>query len=190
MSNQNRFTRLRAAFRNSLAWGAIWATFGSGVATIMRLADGIPLGRAVLDGIGMGVRIGVVGAIAGAAFFAFIGVVYRGKRLAEISWVRFGVGATVLAGLFVPAFLQTMNVLTGGEMVPWHLVFDDLVLSAVFGGITAAGTMILAQRDEAAHPVTVEELLDRMERESLGVGDPAFYKKAERSRSAESAESP
>src|SRR4051812_18400439 len=114
MSNENRFTRWRAAFRNSIAWAAIWGTLGSGVATVMRLADGIPFGRALLDGIGMGVRIGVVGAIAGAAFFAFIGVVYRGKRLAEISWVRFGIGATVLVGLFVPAFLQTMNLLTGG----------------------------------------------------------------------------
>jgi hypothetical protein len=69
--------------------------------------------------------------------------------------------------------------------VPWHLVLDDSIYSALFGGITAAGTMILAQRDEAAHPVTVEELLDRMERESLGAGGATGYRKAERTRSAE-----
>jgi hypothetical protein len=78
-----------------------------------------------------------------------------------------------------------MNLLSGDGLVPWHLVADDLVLSAVFGGITAAGTMILAQRDEAAHPVTVQQLLERMERESLGAGEPTEYRKAERSRSAE-----
>jgi hypothetical protein len=133
----------------------------------------------------MGFRIGVVGAITSAAFFAFISVAYRGKRLAEISWMRFGIGGFIVAGLFVPGFLQMMNLLTGGSLVPWHLVLDDFLLSAVFGGITAAGTMILAQRDEAAHPVTVEELLYRMEQDSVGAGEPIGYRKAERSRSAE-----
>ena len=185
MPNENRFTRLRATFRNSLVWGVAWGTFGSAVATVMRMIDDIPFGNALLDGLGMGIRIGFVGALAAAAFFAFISVVYRGKRLSEISWLRFGVGGSVVAGLFVPAFLQTMNLVSGGGLVPWHLVFDDLVLSAVFGGITAAGTMIIAQRDEAAHPVTVQELLERMERESLGAGGATGYQKPERSRSAE-----
>jgi hypothetical protein len=31
--------------------------------------------------------------------------------------------------------------------------------------------MLLAQRDEARNPVRVQQLLDRMERESLGAGD-------------------
>ncbi|HEX2601028.1 MAG TPA: hypothetical protein VHL32_02860, partial [Gemmatimonadaceae bacterium] len=167
MSNESRFFRLRAAVRNSVVWGVAWGAIGTVAATAMRLIDKIPLGHAVLDGIGMGIRIGVMGGIAGAAFFAFISLAYRGKRLSEISWVRFGVGGAVLAGLFVPAFLQTMNLLSGGNMVPWHLVTDDMFFSAIFGGITAAGTMILAQRDEAAHPVTVEELLERMERDAL-----------------------
>jgi hypothetical protein len=85
----------------------------------------------------------------------------------------------------VPGFLQMMNLLTGGSLVPWHLVLDDLLLSAFFGGITAAGTMIIAQRDEAAHPVTVEQLLDRMEQESLDAGGAIEYRKAERTQSAE-----
>ena len=105
--------------------------------------------------------------------------------LSEISWLRFGIGGAVLAGLFVPSFLQTMNLLTGGGLVPWSLVFDDAVYSGLFGGITAAGTMILAQRDEAKHPVTVEDLLERMERQSLAAGEATAYRKVERSRSAE-----
>jgi hypothetical protein len=185
MPNEKRFTRLRATFRNSLVWGVVWGGLGSVIATAMRLIDKIPFGYAVLDGIGMGIRIGFMGAIAGAAFFAFISVAYRGKRLSEISWLRFGLGASIVVGLFVPAFLQTMNLLSGGPLVPWHLVFDDLILSAVFGGITAGGTMLLAQRNEAAYPVTVEQLLDRMESESLGAGEPTGYRKAERSRSVE-----
>jgi hypothetical protein len=45
--------------------------------------------------------------------------------------------------------------------------------------------MALAQRDEAAHPVTVQDLLERIERESLGAGEVAEYRKSERSRSVE-----
>ncbi|MFL5488547.1 MAG: hypothetical protein ACJ8AJ_08700 [Gemmatimonadaceae bacterium] len=185
MPNEKRSTRLRGMFRNSVVWGVVWGTLGTAVATTMRLLDKIPLANALLDGLGMGIRIGVAGAITGAAFFTYIGVAYRGKRLSEISWLRFGVGGAIVAGLFVPGFLQTMNLISGGALVPWHLVLDDAVYSALFGGITAAGTMILAQRDEAAHPVTVEELLDRMERESLSAGEGTRYRKAERSRSAE-----
>jgi hypothetical protein len=185
VSNESRFFRLRAAVRNSVVWGVAWGAIGTVVATGMRIADKIPVGRAVLDGIGMGIRIGVMGAIAGAAFFAFIGLAYRGKRLREISWVRFGAGGALLAGLFVPAFLQTMNLLSDGRIVPWHLVTDDMLFSAIFGGITAAGTMILAQRNEAAHPVTVEELLERMERDALAAAKAAEYQKPERARSAE-----
>jgi|tagenome__1003787_1003787.scaffolds.fasta_scaffold20938391_2 hypothetical protein len=185
MSDKSRFPRLRATLRNAVVWGVTWGAIGSVVATAMRLIDKIPLGHAVLDGIGMGIRIGVMGAIVSTAFFAFISVAYRGKRLAEISWMRFGIGGALLAGLFVPAFLQTMNVLTGGSLVPWHLVFDDAVFSAIFGGITAAGTMILAQRHEAAHPVTVEELLDRMERDALATAEATPYRTRERSESTE-----
>ena len=186
MSDEGKFTRLRAAVSNAGVWALGWGAIGSAVATTMRLIDKIPFGQAVLDGIGMGIRIGVMGAIAGTAFFAFISLAYRGKRLRDISWLRFGIGGAILAGLFVPGFLQTMNILTGGDMVPWNLLFDDLVFSAFFGGITAAGTMFLAQRHEAAYPVTVEELLDRMERESLRAADPLEYRKAQPSRSAES----
>jgi hypothetical protein len=185
MFRGKKLTRLRATFRNSVVWGLAWGAFGTVAASTMRLVDKIPFGHALLDGLGMGIRIGVVGAIAGAAFFAFIGLAYRGKRLAEISWLRFGIGGAIVSGLFVPSLLQTMNLLTGGNLVPWNLVFDDFVLSAVFGGITAAGTMILAQRDEAAHPLTVEDLLDQMEQESLGEGAAAQYRRAERLRARE-----
>ena len=185
MADEKGFVRLRAAFRNAVVWGLGWGGIGSAIATAMRLVDQIPFGNAVIDGVGMGIRIGFIGAIAGTAFFAFISLAYRGKRLREISWVRFGVGGAILAGLFVPAFLQTMNLITGGSLVPWSLVFDDLVFSAAFGGITAAGTMLLAQRHEAKHPVTVQELLEQMERNALNTGDATAYRRVERSRSAD-----
>src|ERR1041385_4034686 len=112
MTDENRFTRLRAALRNAVVWGVGWGAIGSAVATAIRFFNDIPIGQAVLDGIGMGIRIGFIGAIAGTAFFAFIGLLYRGKRLRDISWVRFGIGGAILAGLFVPSFLQTMNLIS------------------------------------------------------------------------------
>ena len=56
MSNESRFFRLRAAVRNSVVWGVAWGAIGTVAATAMRLIDKIPLGHAVLDGIGMGSR--------------------------------------------------------------------------------------------------------------------------------------
>ena len=183
MADQGKSRRLRAVFKNAIVWGVAWGGLGTVVASLMRLNDNIPLLNAILDGIGMGIRIGIVGALTGAAFSTFISVAYRGKRLAEISAVRFGIGGAILAGVFVPTWMQTMNLLSGSGMVPWNLITDDIVFSTVFGGITAAGTMLLAQRDEAKNPVTVQELLDRMERESLGTGSAPDYQTTERSRS-------
>jgi hypothetical protein len=167
MADENKGRRRwRAVFKNAVTWGVTWGALGSAVATVMRLNDKIPFGHAVMDGIGMGVRIGVVGALTGAAFSAFISVAYRGKRLAEISAARFGIGGAILGGLFVPAWIETMSILTGGGIVLLNLITDDFIFSAVFGGITAAGTMILAQRDEAKNPTTVQELLERMEQQT------------------------
>jgi hypothetical protein len=183
MADQGKSRRLRAIFKNAIVWGVAWGGLGTVVASLMRLNDNIPLLNAILDGIGMGIRIGIVGALTGAAFSTFISVAYRGKRLAEISAVRFGIGGAILAGVFVPTWMQTMNLLSGSGMVPWNLVTDDIIFSTVFGGITAAGTMFLAKRDEARNPVTVQELLDRMEHESLGSGKAPGYETTQRSRS-------
>ena len=185
MSDQSKWKRFRAGFKNALVWGVTWGALGTVVAAVVRLSDKITPLFALLDGIGMGIRIGFAGALAGAAFATFIGVAYRGKRLAEISALRFGIGGAVLAGSFIPAWMQTMSLLTGGGLVPFNLINSDIVLSAVFGGITAAGTMLLAQRDEAKNPVTVDQLLERMENESLGAGDPIGYEATQRARSAE-----
>ena len=185
MSDENKPGRLRAIFKNALVWGAGWGALGTTVASIFRLNDNIPLWQAILDGIGMGVRIGVVGGLAGAAFAAFISVAYRGKRLAEISWLKFGLGGLILGGLFVPAFLETMSILTGGGFVPLRFITDDILYSALFGGITAAGTMKLAQMDEVKNPVTVQELLEKMEQQTLGPGDITGISAGQRSRERE-----
>lgn len=184
MSDNAKPSRRRGLFKNSLVWGAAWGTLGFGVATLMRLGDKIPFVNAVLDGVGMGIRIGVMGAIAGAVFSTFISLAYRGKNLSEISWVRFGLGGLVLAGVFVPGFLQTMHFLSDGTLMPWNLISDDFVYSALFGGITAAGTMKLAQHGEALNPETPPDSFDRIEQNSLNAGGAPEYSRSQSPTSA------
>ena len=174
---------MRGAFRNAVVWGVVWGAFGFAVSTVFRIRDQIPFLNAVGDGLGMGIRIGIMGAITSAAFSTFIYLRYRGKLLSEISWKRFGVGGALVAGAFVPAFMQTMNYLSG-QSVPWNLIFDDIVRSAVFGGITAAGTMWLAQRAEAKFPPTVPELLGQMEQDVIGAGQAEKYSAEQRTPAA------
>jgi hypothetical protein len=175
MPDERKPNRLRAIFKNAVVWGAGWGVIGTAVAGVMRLTDHIPPLHALLDGIGMGVRIGIVGGIVGAAFAAFISIAYRSKRLSEINWIRFGVGGLLFAGIFLPVFLEVMNLLSGGGLVPWHLIDGDTLMAMVFGGVTAAGTIRIAQLDEVKHPGTVQDVLERMEAQSIGAGGAADY---------------
>jgi hypothetical protein len=145
MSDESKPRRLWGAFRNAVVWGVTWGALGTVISALFRLSDNIPF------------RIGVVGALTGATFATFISLAYRGKRLADISWKKFGIGGAVLAGAFVPAWMQTLNLLSGDGFAPFSLINGDIVMAAAFGGITAAGTILLAKRDEARNPSALME---------------------------------
>ena len=152
MSGDGRFRRLKAIFKSAVVWGFTWGALGTVVSALMRLGDNISPGFAILDGIGMGIRIGIMGGLAGAAFSAFISLAYRGKNLRDISAAKFGLGGAVFAGAFVPVFMQAMNVISGSGFVPFDLINTDILYSALFGGITAPGTMWLAKKDALRNP--------------------------------------
>jgi hypothetical protein len=69
----------------------------------------------------------------------------------------------VVTGVFVPLFLQAMNLLSGDGVVPWRLVLDDALWTAVFGGVVAGGTLKLAQRGEALAGGTLKDQLEGSE---------------------------
>ena len=166
MSAENRWRRLRGAMGNALVWGAGWSAAAFAVLAAMRLS-GAEADASWLDIVGLSARFGIVGTVAGAAFSAAIGVLYRGRRLSEISWLRFGIGGAVITAVFVPLFLQAMNLLSGDGLVAWGLVLDDAVITAVFGGVAAALSLKLAQRaDLALHGSRTDEqeLLERADR--------------------------
>jgi hypothetical protein len=144
--------RLRGAIGNALLWGAGFAAFGAATLVALRLT-GIVHGRLSWLGLlGMAVRFGFWGVVAGGAFATVVRLVYRGRRVSNIGWVRFGIIGGLVTGAFVPLFMQLMNVLSGDGMVAWGLVLDDAVWATVFGAVAAGGSMRLAQRARAHEP--------------------------------------
>jgi len=144
MSLAGLLSRLRGALGNALVWGAGWFTAAIAVVGTLRIVGIFP-GLRWFDVLGLGIRVGVVGVFAGAAFAGAISVLYRGRRLGELSAVRFGIGGALVSGLFIPPFLQLLNILSGTGPIPWRLLLDDVLLVAVLGAMAAAGSLKLAQ---------------------------------------------
>ncbi len=163
MAVGNIFRRLRGTLGNALVWGVGWFTAAFAVFATLRVVGIIPAAVSWEAGLDTAIRLGVMGVIAGGAFSSVIRLLYHGRRLSEISWVRFGIGGGVVAGLFVPVFLQLMNWLSGDGLVPLELVLDDGLLAAVFGGAAAGGSLKLAQRVDTSLPGGTEHQVDRLE---------------------------
>ncbi|HEX6040279.1 hypothetical protein [Longimicrobium sp.] len=148
MSTDNIIRRLRGAVGNAVVWGACWAATACAVMAGMVITGLAPEGAMLIDAPLVGARFGVMGAITGGAFSLAIGLLYRGRRLSEISWMRFGVGGGLAAGLFVPAFMTVARLLSGDSFLPLENLLTNGSLSALFGGVAAGASMWLAQRAE------------------------------------------
>lgn len=147
MNAESIVRRLAGAAKNGVVWGGAW--FGLAFTTILGLrAAGlvVPPEIGVLDAVGMSIRVGIVGGMAGGAFATFISLFYRGRRLSEISRTGFALGGAVVAELFVLAFFALGPLLSGDAFPPLDDILSDLVIAAVFGGIAAGASMWLAQR--------------------------------------------
>ena len=178
--------RWRAVLRNALTWGVAWAVAGGGLVGVLALFDpaaageSLParLGLAALAGGMWGVRFGIAGAVMGAVFSTVVRLGYRGRRLADISPVRFALLGAVVGGVGVPLVLQTMNVLSGDGPIAWGLVLDDAPWATVFGAAAAAGSILLARRG-----LSRPDQLDRVDdRHALPEGEQLEISMRERSR--------
>ncbi|HET7550648.1 MAG TPA: hypothetical protein VFK04_05115 [Gemmatimonadaceae bacterium] len=163
--------RVTGAAKNAVVWGAAWFILAMAVFGVSHATGVGPAHVSLLDAIGMSIRVGVMGGITGGAFSAFIGTFYRGRRLSEINWVRFGIGGAVVGGSFVAAFLVSANLLTGGGLPALGNIFDDIIIGTGFGGATAAATMWLAQRAERVSGGSDDEI-EHQELERLEGADP------------------
>lgn len=152
MNMENTIRRIRGAVGNAVVWGTAWAGLGLVAFAALKLTDTLPASVSWLDSLVIAGRLGMVGGIAGGAFSAFIGLVYRGRRLAEISAMRFGAGGGLMAGLFVPAFMTFGRLVSGDGFLPLQPLLVDGLLATVFGGVAAGVSMKLAQRADPLLP--------------------------------------
>jgi hypothetical protein len=146
MSIDEDLLGLRGILRNAFLWGAAWAAFAFTMFAVLHLGGLSPRAASWARGVAIAVKFGVVGAVAGAAFPVLMRLVYRRQRFAEIGWVRFGLIGGCVTGLFLPLFLQAMNLLSGDGLVPWSLVLDDAAIGLVLGGAAAVGSLWLVRR--------------------------------------------
>jgi hypothetical protein len=142
--------RLRGAFGNALVWGAGWFAVALVVVVALTALGIVSGGFGWLALLGLPIRIGVLGFCAGGAFSLAIGLLCRGRRLEELSWVRFGIGGALVGAVFMPLLLQTLNIFSGTGPIAWRLILDDVPWMVVFGATASAGTLRLAQRSQSA----------------------------------------
>lgn len=90
MDTENLFRRLRGAIGNAVVWGAGWATLGLAVFATLKVTGILPAEASWLDAIAIAAKLGIIGGVAGGAFSALVGLLYRGRRLSDLSAVRFG----------------------------------------------------------------------------------------------------
>jgi hypothetical protein len=152
MKSENIIKQVRAAMGTAMVWGAAWTALGFAGFAALKITGSLPASVGWLDALMIAPRFGIIGGVVGAAFSAFVGVMYRGRRLSDLRALRFGVGGGIVAGLFVPLFLQTMNLLSGDGLVPMELVLDDGVWASVFGAVAAGGSLLLAPRAQTGLP--------------------------------------
>jgi hypothetical protein len=157
------FRRLRGAVGNAVVWGAGWSACALAVFAAMKVAGLLPASVIWLDAIAVAGRFGVMGGIVGGAFSLVIGLLYRGRRLSQISWVRFGTGGGVVAGLFVPAFMTVARLLSGDAFLPLEELLTSGLMAAAFGAVAAGGSLRLAQRAQTLPPGPDQDQLGRPE---------------------------
>jgi len=163
MAVSNILRRLRGALGNAMVWGVGWFTAALALFATLRVAGILPDTLFLRDGLELAVKFGVVGFVAGGAFSSVIRLLYHGKRLSEISWVRFGIIGGVVTGLFLPAFIEVMRFISGDPYLPLEALLDDGLIGAVFGGVVAGGSLKLAQLGDTLHSGRRQYQLDGSE---------------------------
>jgi hypothetical protein len=154
MNVANILRRLRGAVGNAAVWGAGWFVATLAVFAALAVA-GEPFSWE--GAVKLAARTGVMGGIAGGAFSAVIGLLYRGRRLSEISWVRFGVRGGIVAGLFVPVVMIVGRTLSGDGPLPMQNFLSSALVAAVLGGVAAGTSLKLAQRADARLPSRISQ---------------------------------
>jgi len=153
--------RLRGAIGNALVWAVAWA---GGVAAFLLvyslfldLTPGAHPWRGIDKIAGL---FGGMGFLCGGAFSLYLGVIGRNKRLDELGAIRYGLRGAIAAGLILPIFAFVVHGPGGFEF--WLVTFLESAIAIVLGGISAFGTVKLAQGSDR---ILVEASLGELQEE-------------------------
>ncbi len=155
--------RLRAVLRTALLWSATWFVSVLVIFTALKLVGFFSASAHWADGLFVALRAAIVGFVAGGAFAGFISWVYRGRRLAEMNPIRFGIAGGLATAIFVPTFLQLMNIISGDGMVAMNLVLDDGLWTGVLGGLIAGISLKIAQRSRVTMNAAADRPIDLLD---------------------------
>ncbi len=146
----------RGAVGNALVWGAAWFGVMFTLLFVLFIA-GYPPSLQSLELVLRGAAsMGANGLLAGGVFSAFLGLAYRDKSLLEINTAGFTLGGALVAGL-------------AGMLLP-----NGALLGAMFGGVTASGTIGLAKHaSRRLSDSATEELVAEQGEVSVLLGDEA-----------------
>ncbi|NKI35782.1 hypothetical protein HFP89_11475 [Wenzhouxiangella sp. XN79A] len=146
------FGRFQGSVRNAILWGIGFGAIGlvlSMFAVSGEAGDGVPRWQIVAS---LAVRFSVIGVICGTVFWWGTGLLLSRRRFAASGRIPVVLCGAFGTAIFVPLFLQTMNLLSGDGIAPWPLVLDDAVWAFFFGGGAALGSLELARRWMQAGP--------------------------------------
>ena len=151
------FRKIRGAIGNAATWAVAW--FGGSFVAFGALGLlGVvpPIGLGVL--VRLALNVGVTGFLAGAGFSLFLGTTYRDRRLEDLKAGSIALRGAAVAGLVAPA-LSTVAVGLGASGIGIGFLAANAIGAAVFGGLTAGGTVVLAQRSarQLASGVSADE---------------------------------
>ena len=158
--------RLRGAVGNALVWSVGWAL--AGVAIISAIyALGFTGGRPFLEAVAAAASSSaVLGFLAGGIFSIYLGAVGRRQQLHELRAGRTAVAAGLLTAVSVPLFRLGLQALGLSFIVPIEVLVITSALPRVLGGLTAFGTIKVAQgslgpgRQEQVRPFSRRSLPD------------------------------
>ena len=141
---RNLFRKIRGAIGNAVTWAVAWFA-GSFVAfgALGLLGVVPPIGLGVL--VRLAVSVGLTGFLAGAGFSLLLGTTYRNHRLDDLRAGSIALRGAAVAGLLAPA-LGTVAVGLGASGLGIGFLVANALGAALFGGLSAGGTVVLAQR--------------------------------------------
>lgn len=141
----NLWQRIRGAVGNAVVWGVGWILAGVAIISVVYVL-GFAGGRTFLESLGAAASsFGVLGFLAGGAFSIYLGSVGRRKQIHEINAGRTAVVAGLLTAVSVPLLRIGLEALGASFIVPIEVLLLTSALPGVLGGLTAFGTIRVAQ---------------------------------------------